>query len=384
MKKMKKIISVILAAIMSFGVISVAAAAADNDTYQITFADLPYDIAPFRDDYVADYMGYEYGTDYWFSITNNADGYININGENHYVTAGTTTDIKGAPVSIEVAKGETLEFTVSVADYIEPQTVRVIAYPTGTAAEDIAELDPLSTNLTINPGEPFEEYYLAKSQAGTYGIKPNKDLTINVSEYHLYNDCFVYNFPSSDYYTANRVIYNAEGHTPEEMYAPTEWGNTRVVYVNETLFFEVRLPKTDAYDIHYDSYTVYYMVDDLGSLAGEISGSEKVYLRYGTEGEDGYINERVCRYETETDYVDVYKIENVSPYVTIKVANTVTYTISMLADFINDFSLDNLEDLDLDSVDLSPMLDLMLRLLNLIVKMLNAFGMNVSLGDLVG
>lgn len=380
---MKKLISLILAVVMIFSVTTVFAFAADTDveTYEITFADLPYDIAPFRDDFVADYMGYEYGTDYWFSVTNNKDGYITVNGVQHPVSAGTSTDIKGAPVSITVEEGSTLEFSVSVADYIEAQTVRVIAFPTGTDVEELAELDPLTQNLTINPGEPYEDYYLAKSSAGTYGIKPDQDLTICVSEYHLYNDCFLYEFPSSDYYTANRVIFRGENLEDIEdpaSYEAIEWNNTKVVYENQTLFFEVRMDLNSEYDLHYDTYQVYYMVDDLGALVGQLSGTEKVYIEpiyhyIDTDEEAG----------TE-EWVDIYAIENVSPYVSIKVTNTVTYTIDMLSQLISDFDLANLSDIDLSSIDLSPMLELILKIAKLIVKMLNAFGLNVSLGDILG
>ncbi len=380
---MKKLISVILAVIMIFSVSSVFAFADNTDveTYEITFTDLPYDIAPFRDDFIADYMGYEYGTDYWFSVTNNKDGYITVNGTQHPVSAGTSTDIKGDPVSITVEAGSTLEFSVSVADYIEAQTVRVIAFPTGTEAEELAELDPLTTNLLVNPGEPHEEYYLKKSSAGTYGIKPDQDLTICVSEYHLYNDCFLYDFPTSDYYTANRVLFcgdDIDDTQRKDAYKSVEWNNTKVVYENETLFFEVRMDLNSEYDLHYDTYQVYYMVDDLGSIAGELSGTEKVYLEpvysYIYTDEESGVEEQV----------DIYAIENVSPYVIIKVTNTVTYTIDMLSELMSDFSLEDLSDIDLSSIDLSPMLELVLKIARLIVKMLNAFGLNVSLGDILG
>lgn len=372
MNKMKKIISVILAVIMSFGVVSVVAFAADDETCEVTFADLPYGIEDFRDDYVADYMGYEYGVDYWFVVTNNEDStFTTKDGEIHEVAAGTTTEIKGDPESITVKKGSTLEFTVAVADYIEPQSVRVIAFPTGTKAEEIADLDPYSTETAV-PGEPYEQYYIAKSSVGTYGIKPDKDLTICVSEYHLYNDCFLYEFPSSSYYTANRVIYNGAGETGEEMYTTSEWGNTRVIYENETLYFEVRLDLDSKYDLHYETYEVYYIADEFGAIVGELSGKEKTYIL------------PVYHYETADEWVDIYAIENVSPYVEIKITNTVTYTLSMLEDLFKDFSLDSLTEIDFGSIDMSPMLELLLRILNLIIKMLNAFGLNISLGDLIG
>lgn len=379
MNKMKKTISVLLAVIMSFGILSVVAFAADDTVYyDVTFADLPYDIAPFRDDYVADYMGYEYGVDYWFVVTNNEDSTFIIDGEEHQAAAGTTTEIKGAPSSVKVKAGTTLEFTVAIADYIEPQTVRVITFATGTTADELTDLDPLSTDTAL-PGEPYEQYYVAKSSAGTYGIKPDKDLTVCVSEYHLYNDCFLYEFPTSDYYTVNRVIYRGADLSEASIknrasYESVEWGNTKVIYENETLYFEVRLDLDSEYDLHYDTYEVYYIVDELGALVGELSGTEKVYLEPIYTYEDADTNE----------WVDVYAIENIDPDTTIKITNTVTYTVSMLAELLSDFSLDSLGELDLSSIDMSPMLELLLRLLNLIVKMLNAFGLNISIADLIG
>lgn len=380
MNKMKKIIAVLLTVIMSFGVVSVVAFAVDETTYEVTFADLPYAIADYRDDYVADYMGYEYGVDYWYVVTHSKDAsFTTKDGEIHYVAAGTKTEIKGDPVSITVEAGSAIEFTVEVADYIEAQSVRVIAFATGTDENEIAELDPLSPNLTVNPGEPYENYYIAKSSVGTYGVYPDKDITICVSEYHLYNDCFLYNFPTSDYYTANRVIYRGADLSEASIkdpasYETVEWGNTKVVYENETLYFEVRLDLDSEYDLHYDTYEVYYLVDELGAIVGEISGAEKVYL------------EPIYRYidNESNEQVDIYAIENVSKDVVIKVTNTVTYTISMLAELLSDFSLDTLGELDLSAIDMSPMLELLLRIVNLIVKMLNSFGLNVSLGDLLG
>lgn len=379
MNKMKKLIAVMIAAIMSFGIISVVATAAAEDVYyEVTFTDLPYDIADFRDDYVADYMGYHYGEDYWFVVTNNEDSKIVIDGVEHIVAAGTTTEIKGAPSSIKVKEGTTLEFTVAVADYIEPQTVRVIAFETGTPVNELADLDPLSLETAV-PGEPYEQYYVAKNHVDTYGIKPSKDITICVSEFHLYNDCFVYSFPESQYYTANRVLYrgadlSTESIRNKDSYEAVEWGNTKVVYENQTLFFEVRLDLDSEYDLHYDTYEVYYIVEEFGSLVGEIIGSEKVYI----EPIYSYLDEET------NEQVDIYAIENVSPYTTIKVTNVVTYTISMLAELLSDFSLDSMGELDLSSIDMSPMLELLMRLLSLIVNMLNGFGLNISIGDLIG
>lgn len=372
---MKKIISLLLAVVMVFSVSSVFALAADETYYEVTFEDLPYDIAPFRDDFVAGYMGYKYGEDYWFTIRNSEDGYLTINGVKHPVAAGTLTDIKGAPVSISVKEGTTLEFSVTVADYVNPQTVRVIAFPTGTQAKDLAELDPLSPTLTVNPGEPYEQFYIAKSKYDTYGIKPDKNLTVCLSEYHLYNEAFLYEFPVSDFYSASRVLFcgeNIADTQSEDSYKKIEWNNTRVIYENETLFFEIRMDLNSEYELHYDTYEVYYMTDDLGSLIGSLSGSEKYYI------EPIYT---YYTYDEETgkeEQVDIYAIENVSPYVEIKVENTVTYTLDMLGQLISS------GDINLDSVDLSPMLDLIVRLAKLIVKMLNGFGLNISLGDILG
>ena len=117
---MKKLISFVLAAVMVFSMGAVAAFAAD--TYEVVFEECPYDVSEYRTDYIGKYVGYEYGTDYWFTITNED---------------GTTTDIKGFPYSVEVKAGRALEFVVNVADHVEPSSVRMLAYPQELAAADL-------------------------------------------------------------------------------------------------------------------------------------------------------------------------------------------------------------------------------------------------------
>lgn len=350
---MKKIIAVLLAIVMVFSIGSVAAFAAE--TYEIVFAEFPYDISSFRSDYIGKYVGYEYGTDYWFTITNED---------------GTTTDIKGFPYSVSVKSGKALEFTVSVADYVEPASVRILAYPTGLNAENLYE--PVT-------GEPDARYYVASSSANTYGLVPSEDLTVCLSEWHLFNDCFLYDFPVSDFYTSERLQYNANAVNPWDMYTPFEWGNTKVIYENETIFFEVRMPIDGAYDYHYETYQVYY-------TTGFGPEQETTYLKKNASEKEGTeaIDLRVAHYETDDAWVDIYAIPNADPTMELKVVNTVTYTLGMLAQFFEDFSLENLEDIDLGSIDLSPMLEYILRLANLVVKLLNAFGLNISLPDLLG
>lgn len=350
---MKKIIALLLAVVMVLSVGSIAAFAAD--TYEIVFADCPYDISSFRTDYIGKYVGYEYGTDYWYTVTNED---------------GTTTDIKGFPYSIEVKAGKALEFTVSVADYVEPSSVRMLAFPTGTAAAELYE--PVT-------GEPYANFYVASSSANTYGLVPSQDMTVCISEWHLFNDCFLYEFPSSDFYTSNRLQYNEGKVNPWDVYTPFEWGNTKVVYVNETVFFEVRIPIDGQYDYHYETYQVYY-------TKGFGAEMETVYLKKNASEKEGTeaIDDRVAHYETDTEWVDIYAIPNADATMKIKVVNTVTYTLGMLAQFFEDFSIENLEDIDLESIDLSPMLEYILRLVNLLVKILNGFGLSVSLPSLLG
>lgn len=355
---MKKVISLILAIVMIFSIGSVAAYAAE--TYEVIFTEFPYDIAPFRSDYVGKYMGYEYGTDYWFTITNED---------------GTTTEIKGYPYSVEVKAGQALEFTVSVADHIEPSSVKVMAYPTGI------ETDPDFYNPVY--GDPNPNYYLTRTIAGTYGVIPtaeNPSITVCLSEFHMYNDAFLFDFPSSEFYTANRLhLVNPDATNEWDKYAYTELANTEVIYVNETLFFEVRIPLDGKYDYHYNSYHVYYKTDDF-------IGSEKIYLRMPASEKEGTaeIDERIAHYETDTEWVDIYAIPNVPSKTQVKVANTVTYTIAMLDQFFQDFDLENLDSIDLSTVDIQPILTLLLRILNLIIKILNSFGLNISLPDLFG
>ena len=351
---MKKILSVFMAIVMIFSIGSIASFAAE--TVEITFDDCPYDIAPYRTDYIGKYMGYQYGIDYWFTITN-ADG--------------TTTEIKGYPFSIEVEVGTALEFTVSIADYIEPTSVRMIAYPTGTAMSDLYD------ELT---GSPYEQYYIAKSTANTYGIIPNKDLTICMSEYHLYNDCFMYEFPSSSYYTSKRVQKNVDATTPWDMYTDFEWNNTKVIYENETIYIEIAIPLDDfANEYHYESYQVYYTTG--------YSGDEyvKTYLRKPASEKEGTeeVDLRVAHYETDTHWIDIYEIPNADPTMEFKVSGVVTYTLGMLEEFFNDFSLEELGSLDLGSMDLGPMVEFVVRLLTLIVKLLASFGIQIDISSLI-
>ncbi len=352
---MKKIISVVLAMIMIFSIGSVAAVAAE--TYEVVFTEFPYDIAPYRNDYVGQFEGYEYGTDYWFTITNDD---------------GTTTDIKGYPYSILVEEGEDIEFVVNIAEYIEPSSVKMMAFPSG-AEKDETFYNDIS-------GEPNGKYYITGSIAGTYGIVPKEDMTICLSEFHLYNKAFIFHeFPVSDYYTANRLfMVDPEATNPADRFAYEEWGNTTVAYENETFFFEVRIPKDGRYKYNYETYHVYYKDSD--SILAETHYLKKpASEKEGTEA----VEEKYAHYETETEWVDIYAIPNLPNGVQIKIANTVTYNLSMLGDFFKDFDLTNLDSIDLSTVDLGPMVEYILRLLNLVVKLLNSFGLNITLPDLV-
>lgn len=349
---MKKIISVILAVVMIFSIGSVAAFAAE--TYEVVFTEFPYDIAEFRNDYVGKYEGYEYGVDYWFTITNED---------------GTTTDIKGYPYAVQVEAGKALEFVVNIAEYVEPTSVKVMAFPSGSEkAEDFYN--------TIT-GEPSGDYYVKRTSIDTYGVKPTEDMTVCLSEFHLYNKAFLFDFPISEFYTANRLFLTDPEATNEwDKYSYEEMGNTEVIFQNETLFFEVRIPKDGKQKYNYETYHVYYTDGD--SLI-----AQKYYLRMPASEKNGTaeIDERIAHYETDTEWVDIYAVPNVPLNAQVKVANTVTYTIALLDQFLQDFDLTNL---DLDTVDLQPMLEYLIRLLNLLVKLLNSFGLNITLPDLLG
>ncbi len=348
---MKKIISVILAIVMIFSIGSVAAFAAE--TYEVVFTEFPYDIAPFRDDYVGKYEGYEYGVDYWFTITNED---------------GTTTDIKGYPYAMQIEAGKALEFVVSLADYIEPTSVKVMALPKGAEnAEDFYN--------TVT-GEPDGSYYVKRTSIDTYAVKPTQDMTVFLSEFHLYNKAFLFDFPVSEFYTANRLfLTDPEATNAWDQFSYEEMGNTEVVYQNEKYFFEVRIPLDGKHKYNYETYHVYYTEGD--SLL-----AKKTYLKMPASEKNGTeaINNIYAHYETDTEWVDIYAIENMPLDAQVKVANTVTYTIAMLDQFLQDFDLTNL---DLSTVDLQPMLEYLLRLLNLIVKLLNSFGLNITLPDLL-
>lgn len=362
---MKKFISVFLAVLMLFSVVSVAAFAETEQDhvkiYEVSFTDMPYDAAPYRTDYPGRFMGYEYGVDYWFTITN---------------SDGTTTDIKGWPFSISVFEGDSLEFTVSVADYIEPQSVRMLAYPTGT------ETAALYDDVT---GEPYSRYFIKKSVGNTYGIRPTEDMTICLSEFHLYNNCFLCPaFPESNYYSAKRVQYNPGTGTPEGTYTDFPWDNTQVVFVNETMFIQVSIPMDDPnHKYHYDTYQVYYTV-------ATANGYETVYLKTAEQTDpDIETNPNlVAHYIKEGDengvgaaWVDIYKIDHIVPIMSIKVTNTVTYTMGMLKEFFNDFDIANADSVDWSSVDFAPMVEYIARILTLIMKILKGFGLNINFGS---
>lgn len=352
---MKKFLSLLMAVVMLLSIGSVAAFAAE--TFTVTFEDCPYDIAPYRTDYIGKFMGYHYGIDYWFTITNKD---------------GTTTDIKGFPYSVDVKAGDSLEFTVSIADYVEPTSVRMMAFPTDENVADIYD------NFT---GAPLEKYSLKKSIGDTYGVIPTQDLTVCMSEYHLYNKCFLYNFPVSEYYEAKRVQYVPTAENVEDKYIDFEWGNTKVIYERETVYVMVSIPLDDpTVEYHYDNYQVYYTTgyggDDFVTTYLKKPASEKE----GTEA----IDLRVAHYETETDWVDIYAVPNADPTMEFKVVNTVTYTLSMLKQFFEDFSLENLENLDLSSLDLGPMVEFIIRLLTMFVKILAGFGLEIDISSLLG
>ena len=353
---MKKFMSVLLAVIMIFSIGSVAAFAAE--TYEVVFTEFPYDVAPYRNDYVGKYEGYEYGVDYWFTITN-ADG--------------TTTDVKGFPYSMQVDAGKVVEFVVTLADYIEPTSVKVMAFPEGSENKD-------DFYNTVS-GEPNGNYYVKRTSIGTYGVAPRQDMTVCLSEYHLYNKAFLFEFPMSEYYTANRLfLTDPEATNTWDQFSYSEWANTEVIYMNETVFFEVRLPIEDGkHKYNRETYHVYYTDGD--SLL-----AEKIYLRMPASEKNGTeeIDKRITHYETETEWVDIYAIPNMPEDAEIKIANTVTYNISMLGEFLADFDLMNLDSIDLSTVDIEPMLGYILRLVNLVVKLLNSFGLNITLPDLLG
>ena len=152
---MKKITAIILSIMMIFSIASIAVSAKDAETYEIVFSDFPYDVSQYRNDYVGKYEGYEYGIDYWFTMTNKD---------------GTTTDIKGYPFSIEVEEGDVFEFVVNYAEYIEPTSIKIMAFPSGADNDE-----DFYNTLT---GEPNGGYYIKRSSAGTYGLVPKQDMTI--------------------------------------------------------------------------------------------------------------------------------------------------------------------------------------------------------------
>lgn len=389
MKKTSKIFSVILAVLMILTSLSVAAFAVDT-TYTVTFEDenAIYDGLQGRTDFIAQNQGYTLGKEYWFTVTNKD---------------GTTTDVK-EPTSFTVNKGDYIEFTVTTAYYVEPQTVRVITFGTDdTTADDIFNTDTV--------GEPNAQYYIQPSSSKTYGILPEKNMTVCLSEFHLYNDCFLPTFVSSNYYTMKRVQENTDeqitywyddgngGYTSSLSYNETKtliktdnrrftdfnYGNTKVVYIGETILFEVSIPTNDAkHTYHLDSYQVYYLKSQRDADGNIIKDSnnnaiqDKVYLKTNefTNEDTGVTQEAVApyaSYETPTNHVDVYKIENMDSTVKIKVVGVVTYNIGMIGEFIKSMSSGDINFDDLQNIDVDPIVLWFQKLISLITKIIAAF-----------
>ena len=61
-----------------------------------------------------------------------------------------------------------------------------------------------------------------------------------------------------------------------------------------------------------------------------------------------------------------------------KVVNTVTYTLPMLKEFFDDFSLENIDSIDFGSLDVGPMFEFFVRLLTMIFKLLAGFGIEIE------
>ncbi len=381
---MKKVAAALLAVVMILCSLSIASYAADGGKCEVVFGEMDefikgYDLGKYRNDYVGKYMGYEYGKDYRYVIKNED---------------GSTTDVKTVPYAYECPVNKPLEFYVSVADYIEPSSVRMLAFPTNAVISDAFD--------TVT-GEPNISYQIKKTSQDMFAVRPtaedaDKGITVCLSEYHLFNDCFEYSFPTSDYYKVQRVqdttggyiyIKDAQGNTtttkikPEDRFKPYDYGNKKVVYDNETLFFEVRIPlDNDKYEYHPDTYQVSYTRGKGDSQKTynlkTSSQTEFTPLAEGADEKTGWVGRYIIDKTAPEDgiypeQVDIFRIDNVDSTVKIKVRGTVKYTVDMLSELFKNSDSSAFDDFDWDSADLSPVVEFIARVIVLISKVIAGF-----------
>ena len=413
-----------LSLLFTFSIVFVSAGAASNVT--VTFSDLPYDIAadptsPTRTDWpaISSNQGYSLGKEYMFAFPEKDE-----DGRIMYV-------VRDGEYAAQVAVGGTIEFKVAVASYIESSTVKILTYPTGTPAASlykaktgepksdyiITSSSQSSSNLVSSPNAPrylnaetgeyeiLEGYTLFPNQTGIYGLKPDKDLTVNVSEYHMYNTGFALSLEGTADYTLAKYLYNPNGAfsyvydkngEPEfsseysagrvfygvygvdyldsadpnhyKVWRDNDYAN-KIIYYGEPVYIGIEIPKTTAKKTyHHDTYTLSY--SGSSGLLGMIPGVGSVTLK----DEQGYTDAFVFGYETDHSYVDIYKLENLTKNPTFTAEGISELDFSDLADLISgDASLS-----DLTGKTTSGLLSFFVKFFNLIKKILAGLGVKIG------
>lgn len=329
---MKKVISVLLAVLMMFSVFSVCAFAAGE--YTVTFTDMDY-ATKFRDDQIGR-RGYTLGKDYYFTYTD---------------ASGKTVEVKTDGTTVKVPAGKSFACSVVLAEYVEPTTLRVMAYPTSSSVSSLYD------SIT---GEPYGKYSVDPSSNSTYGIIVNEDMTVSVSEYHLYNDGFLYNLKGNKYFTVTRLNDNGKGDIGDLNYEAVK--NERIIYYHQDLYFMVTLPSPEQDSKHtynYDTYTVTYTQ----KTRGEVVKQETLTPIWTSD--DGYSK----IYCAKDCYYDV----------TISINKVVDFSFDLLKEVFEDLKnedidISNIGSLNFGAFDLTSLLEWLNKFIKLIRNILAGFG----------
>lgn len=416
-------------------------------SYNVTFKDLPYDIItdaskPARTDWPALNQGYTLGVEYRFAFATPVDD------DNDPSTADKIMFVvEDGEVTKSVQSGKALEFKIAVKEYVAPSSVQVLAFPSTTTASDLynhttgepksdyiiqssnAVRDKLVSDANIPrvydsaTGEytELEGYTLAPGDLGIYAVLPTKNLTICVSEFHMYNHGFMLTLDDGADYTLAKYTYKPDGYfqyvyddgngnpvfneeyissykfygvagvdyirsdieDPSSYYKITKDTSykTRMIYYGEPVYIGIEIPKTNAKKTyHHDTYTLSY--SDTAGLFGmlpsqdtKVLKGEPVYNETGTVVIDnGYSDAFVFTYETDHSYVDIYKFDKLAGSPTFTAEGVSELDLSDITGlFTGDTSLS-----DLTGKGMGNIIGFFKKLFNLIKKILS--GLGVSLG----
>lgn len=329
---MKKVISVVLAVIMMLSALSVLAFAAD--TYTVTFTDMDY-ATKYRDDQIGR-RGFTLGKDYYFTYTD---------------ASGNTVEVKTDGTQVKVPANRAFSCFVVLADYVEPTTLRVMAYPSSSSVSSL--YDPID-------GAPYGKYSVDKSSDSSFGIIVKEDMTISVSEYHLYNDGFLYSLKGNKYFNVTRLNDNGKGTIGDKNYEAVL--NERIIYWHQDLYFMVTLPSPESDTKHtynYDTYTVTYTQ----KLKGNVVKQEVLTPIWTSD--DGLSK--------------IYCAEDCYNNVSISINGVVDFTFDMIKEVLDDLKnedidIENIGSMNFGAFDLTSLLAWFNSLMKLLRNLLAGFG----------